>query len=376
MKLDASNNIAPNVASVTVNSKNFNFNLPSQTGLTSSIFGCVNDKVKSEISDKIGAMTDGIVSSVHTGLDSAFSVIPESGKLTSDITYLFPGTPGGLLFPNNSGVQYCVLGQVQWKGSTAPGDVGSVPFPPVPTDGHDALFYVNNYSFNALFWAFYQQGDLHFSFNKSNVHFEPMLNTNYYKGTPLQSIYDKYPDRNMIIDLKLKAAPSVQLVANDADITYNALVTFYVAKAGSETEKDAELFSVDLTEIDALETFSVSSNANFLQLITFHVNTVKELSLKVVNSNIPNVDPPTLNMIWKFMLHPVYADVLDKATQTGVPLPSSLDGVFTNYAIQIHPGYASAAVNFTSKAKYERVLKRHGIDIPSLTKPHPNLAIM
>ena len=376
MKLDASNNIAPNVVGVKVNDKKFNFNLPSQTGLTSSIFDCINKKVKSEISDKIGVMTDGIVSSVHTGLDSAFSVIPESGKLTSDITYLFPGTPGGLLFPNNNGVQYCVLGKVQWKGSNAPGDVGSVPFPPVPTDGHDALFYVNNYSFNALFWAFYKQGDLHFSFNKSNVPVEPMLTTNYYNGTSLQPIYDKYPNRNMIIDLTLNAPPSVQLVANKADITYNALVTFYVAKAGSETEKDAELFSVDLTEIDALETFSVSSNANFLQLITFNVNTIKELSLKVVNSNIPKVDPSTLISMWKFGLQPVYANVLNKASQAGVPLPSSLDGIFTNYAIQIHPGYASAAVNFTSKAKYERVLKRHGIDIPSLTKPHPNLAIM
>ena len=376
MKLDGTNNLAPAVLSSEVTDKVFTYTLPEKTGLDATVFDCVKDKVHSTIDSHISAMTNAIAGCVHVGLNKAFDVIPESGKLTNDITYLFPGTPGGLLFPNDNGVQYCVLGQVQWKGTNAPGDIGTVPFPPVPTDGHDALFYINNYGFNALFWAFYNEGDLHFSFNKTNISYEPALTTKHYNNTPLQAIYDQYPDRNMVVDLALNAAPTIQVLADEADITYNGLVTFYVAKEGSETEKDAELFSLDVTEVDALEHFSVGTNANSLQLIIFRVQTLKDVSVKVVSSNIASVDVPTVEMVWKFTLSPIYADILSKAAETGVPLPSSLQNVFTNYAIQLKPGYVSAAVNFTSKETYERVLKEcHGCTISSLTKPLPNISI-
>ena len=376
MKLDDTNNLAPTALSAVITDNKFSYDLPNNTGLKASMYSCVESQVHSTIDSQITAMTDAIAGCVHIGINKAFEVIPESGKLTDDITYLFPGTPGGLLFPNDNGVQYCVLGQVQWKGTNAPGDIGTVPFPPVPTDGHDALFYINNYGFNALFWAFYNEGDLHFSFNKTNISYEPALTTKHYNNTPLQAIYDQYPDRNMVVDLALNAAPTIQVLADEADITYNGLVTFYVAKEGSETEKDAELFSLDVTEVDALEHFSVGTNANSLQLIIFRVQTLKDVSVKVVSSNIASVDVPTVEMVWKFTLSPIYADILSKAAETGVPLPSSLQNVFTNYAIQLKPGYVSAAVNFTSKETYERVLKEcHGCTISSLTKPLPNISI-
>jgi len=93
------------------------------------------------------------------------SIIPNSRKLTDHITFHFPGTQNGLQFPSdNNGAQYRVLGQVTFDSQNAPGDIGTVPFPPIPTD-RDATFSANNYEFNALFWAFYQEGDLHTSFN-------------------------------------------------------------------------------------------------------------------------------------------------------------------------------------------------------------------
>ncbi len=336
MKLDANNTLALCITSATVTDKQVNFSQPGQTSL----------KNNDQINDRVGGMADTIASSFQNSLNSAFPVLPKSVKLTDDITYLVPGTPGGLVFPNDNGLQYCMVGQVQWKGTNAPGEIGSVPFPPVPTDGHDALFYINNYSFNALFWAFFKQGDLNFSFNVTNVPTsKTCLTTDYYKNTPLHAISDQYPNRNMIIDLTLKATPNTRLLPNEADITYNALVTFFVAKADSTTEKDAELFSIDLTAIDVLETFSVSTNASAL---TFHVITLKELSLKVVKSSIPDVDVSTLKKLWTSVLHPVYLNVLDKAGQAGIPLPSSLQGGFTNCVIQLYSGYVSAAVNLTS----------------------------
>ncbi len=353
ISLDESNNLTltPKVTHAEVTDKDFDFTVPYQSGFTSN-FSCVTKRIHREISDKIGSAIDGMATQIQAKLNDDVDQIPKSGKLTSNITYLFPGTPGGLLFSNDNGVigiQYRVLGKLQWKGTNAPGDIGSVPFPPVPTDGHDALFYVNNYSFNALFWAFYMQGDLHFSFNKANIPDGVVLNTNVYKDSPLHAIYDKYPDHNMIIDLTLNAAPTIRLRRDEADITYNALVTFFIAKKGSETEEEVELFSVDLVDVDALTNFSVTKNSNSLQLITFRASTSKELSFKVIKSNIPKVDHETISMIWNFALQPVYADILNKAAQSGVPLPSTLGSFFTNYAIRFFPGYASVAVSFTSK---------------------------
>ncbi len=133
----------------------------------------------------------------------------------------------------------------------------------------------------------------------------------------------------MIVDLTLNAAPTIQVLADEADITYNALVKFYVAKAGSAAEKDAELFSLDITEVDGLKQFSVGTNANSLQLIIFHVETLKDLSVKAVSSNIPNLDLPSLKTVWQFAISETYTDILSKAAQAGVPLYLHLFRLFS-----------------------------------------------
>ena len=133
IKLDAKNNLVLSVKSATVTSKQVNFSLPDRTSL----------KDNGQIDDRVGGITDSIASSFSNSLKSEFTIWPNSGKLTDDIAYLFPGTPGGLVFPDDiNGVQYRMVGEVQWKGTNAPGDIGTVPFPPIPTDGHDALFFI------------------------------------------------------------------------------------------------------------------------------------------------------------------------------------------------------------------------------------------
>ena len=368
VKLNAQNQLNPSIDSSSLTSQSFTYSLPKQTALTGSLYSCVTDQVNSSIKDKIGGMTSSIISKLSAGFNSALSIIPVSGKLTQDITYSFPGTPQGLQFPSdNIGVQYRVLGKVIYKSTTAPGDIGIVPFPAVSTD-HDAVFNANNYEFNALFWAFYKEGALHFSFNKTNVPFAEGMNTSYYTGTPLETAY---PNRNLIIDVNLTAPPTVMLKANtqggEADITYTAILTYWVAKVGSETEKDKQVFVVSVTDVDALEGFAVSTNiSSFVQLLTFQVTIVKTLTSKLISTTIPNLDLSTFEEMWKFMLHPSYADVLNKAAKAGVPLPSALQGVFKNYEIQINTGYASIAVNFGSKSTYlELVSLHHGVSSQS-----------
>lgn len=317
-----------------VTDQSFTYHLPQPSFLRDDI----TDQIKKTVSNDVSSMTAGI---------GNITIIPNSRKLTDHITFHFPGSQ--LQFPSdNNGAQYRVLGQVTFDSQNAPGDIGTIPFPPIPTD-HDATFFANNYEFNALFWAFYQEGDLHTSFNQENATFKAAFNTGYYPGTPLA---EAYPDRNLIIDLVLTQAPTVNLTEGVADISYPADLTYWIAKEGSETEKDVEAFKMSVTDLDGLEGFAVSSNPQMLQLITFMVTSIKELSYELISTNIPGLDAKTFEPMWKDTLHPAYVEILNKAAQVGVPLPSSLQGIFTDYKIDLHVGYTSASVNFTSAKRY------------------------
>jgi len=175
----------------------------------------------------------------------------------------------------------------------------------------------------------------------------------------------------------LTQAPTVNLTDGVADISYPADLTYWIAKEGSETEKDVEAFKMSVTDLDGLDSFAVSSNSKMLQLITFKVTLIKDLSYKLISTNIPGLDAKTFEPVWKFMLHPTYVEILNKAAQVGVPLPSSLQGIFTDYKIDLHVGYASASVNFTSAKRYRYLLKkRHDIDLEQIQGTLANFCSM
>ena len=91
------------------------------------------------------------------------------------------------------------------------------------------------------------------------------------------------------------------------------------------------------------------------------------------SSTIPGLSGD-FNDIWKFVLAPQYHNTLNAAAQTGLALPSTLQQIFTDYQVDIHAGYASAAVNFTSLKKYNAVLKKQlGYELGLQTEDHINL---
>jgi len=378
----SNNNLLPANVNLKVTDQQFTFTLPLQSCLN-SIFSCVQQKVNSTISNQIKAMTSNMIGKIQSSLNNLFSIIPESGKLTSDIQFLFQGTPGGLAFPDTSGAQYRVLGKVQLKGQDAPGDVGVIPFPTIPPNTHDAIFFLNTYVFDALFWAFYKEGSLHSSFDKNtfadNVIFQQYFDTNFYAATSLKAIAEKYPNRNMVVNLVLSNAPSVQLSTEGANISYSGSLSFWLTQPGSVSEKDpdGELFSIVLKESDMLDNFAVSTNSS-LQLVTFKVTSLKDISMpRFISDNIKITKTQGVEDIWTLVLRTVYVDILGQVAKAGVPLPSTLQGIFTNCNIEVCKGYASAAVNFTSTQKYESILqKRHGISLKELKEPHVNLAIL
>ena len=204
-------------------------------------------------------------------MTDALSAIPERGKLTKNLIFIFSGTPKGLQYPSDqAGVQYRVLGKFMYDDEKAPGDIGVVPFPSIPTD-REATFHINKYEFNAIFWALYKAGYLHLTLDKSNVPFQPAMNTSYYPDTPLPNIY---PNRNLVIEVEVTVPPTVLLRENDkngeADITYSADITYWVTKENSEMEKEKKIFVMAITDIDDLDNFAVSAkHSNGMQLFTF-----------------------------------------------------------------------------------------------------------
>lgn len=376
--LDKKNELVATLTDSHLVKKNFSFSLPRETAIKSSIFPCFNKAVDDQISNQIAGTADKFASVAGSSLNTVFSAIPSTANLTENISFDFHGTPNGLTFPGDKGVQYRVLGEVKYKGTKAPGVIGTVPFPDVPTD-HDGAFNANNYEFNALLWAFFQDGKLHANINKTNTTYQPALNTDYYKGSMAQALCDAYPNRNLIIEIEPTQAPTVILKEDKpgegyATITYTGTMTWWIAKTGSETEKDVEAFTLSLTDVDNLKEFSVGTNENIIQVIRFRVQEVMSYDVKLKSSNIPGLsDHDDFGLIWKFVFQPQYAYTLNGAAQAGVALPSTLQEIFTNYKINIHSGYVTVAVNFTSLKKYNAIHKaRFGYELGPKTVGHIN----
>ena len=181
LQQDSKYNLKPEVKSVIFSqAKHSATHFLARQNLTAAYIHVFRDQVDSKIHSKISTLTDTIGDVVKAQMTDALSAIPERGKLTKNLIFIFSGTPKGLQYPSDqAGVQYRVLGKFMYDDEKAPGDIGVVPFPSIPTD-REATFHINKYEFNAIFWALYKAGYLHLTLDKSNVPFQPAMNTSYY----------------------------------------------------------------------------------------------------------------------------------------------------------------------------------------------------
>ena len=97
---------------------------------------------------------------ISTLMPKVLATIPASGQLTPNILFGFAIGDAGIAFPNDAGIALGVTGTVSWKGTTYPGPTPApLGVPPVPSD-HHLQIYLSDYSINALYWAFYNDGQL------------------------------------------------------------------------------------------------------------------------------------------------------------------------------------------------------------------------
>lgn len=338
-----------------------------------------------------------------------FTSIPASGNLTPNIVFQFPIGPSGLTFPNNSGIATGVTGVATYQGTAYPGaNPPQLSLPPVPANSY-LNYYVSDYSFNSLMWAFFQAGDLVTTVNPGDIPTPGDLNTSIYQNTPLQALSNQYPNTPMSAGVTALSAPTVQFVniyeltatnmtglsqlsatqltalgalkgvvyldeptffaavvnalgqtaadqyrspieqaalAVGAVVTHNIKVVLNVLNQGLPTP----VITFSVNETDVLQAFAlgVSTTTPPTQTLKFAFQLVSSLTTATfVSSTIPGITSGNFTDLWNFVLQPMYSQQLAAMGTAGVALPriQGFDFLFNSATVTLQPGYASVLAN-------------------------------
>ncbi len=342
---------------------------------------------------------------ISASIKPLFKSISASGHLTSDIVFEFPMGPSGLTFPGNSGIATGVTANVEYKGKAYSAEnPPQLPLPPMPVPADYHLnYYVSDYTFNALFWAFYEAGSLASTVTSGDIPNPDVLNTSTYKSTPLRALYKAYRDKPMTADIKALIAPTLTfeqiydltsagmkaLKSKLPDKVYTSVQDleksvymdeklFYSALSNALGPGVAAQYKAVIEEV-ALVTgavvkhsdqvvLNVIDNGKTIPVITFEVSqtdVLGELGLgvagttqtlqftfqivpkltttKFISSTISGIDGGDFAFIWDFALATVYGKEVNQMGKDGVPLPriKGFDFIFDNVKITLEQGYAS-----------------------------------
>jgi len=340
--------------------------------------------------------------SINKVIPPALDSIPSTGQLTPNITFNFPLGPSGLTFPGDNGIAVGVTGDASFNGTEFPGpNPPQLALPPVPPD-HHLNYFVSDYTFNSLFWAFFEEGDLAVKATTDNIPDPDDLNTKTYQNTTLQPLFDAFPFRAMSAEITPLVPPTVSFsklfdltAANLATLkpqlppdVYSILLNLegqvFVTQADFDLALQNTLGQVNFNQfqtiiegvahvVGALVTHSNQVIINVIDdgqtkpVITFKVEEVdvlQEFVLDVsgttqtlqfqfqligsmtkaqfVSSIIQGIDSSDWNSVY-FVIEPKFAQELAKKGQQGVALPriKGFDFVFPNATIALQEGFAS-----------------------------------
>ena len=377
-------------------------NIPSESIVNKETYGGCFNKTVSDVTKKAVDTID-FSKTITDSIKPLFQSISSSGHLTPDIVFNFPMGPSGLTFPENKGLATGVTGNVSYKGKDYAGaNPPQLALPPIPKDYH-LNYFASDYSFNSLIWAFFESGALVTAVNPSDLPDPGVLNTANYENTPLQALFNKYPDLPMTADIKALVAPAVNFETvyeltkdNLKDIesqiplkVYTRLNDMvggvYLTEASFFTELINFIGQADADEYKTIiegaarvngavvthnnqAILNVLKDGQTIPVITFDVSqtdTLQELILgvsgttqtlqfdfkiivsltttKFISSTIPGITSGNFTTIWNSALQPVFATEMEKIGQAGVPLPriKGFDFLFEKATITLETGYAN-----------------------------------
>lgn len=377
-----------------------NPNIPPGSIVTHARDGCSSPHVTDATKSAVEAIDFGPPISALLG--PLFGSIPASGHLTPNIIFDLGIGPSGLTFPGNAGLSAGVTGNVTYNKTPYNGpNPPQLTLPAIDPNYH-LHYYVSDYTFNGLFWAFFSEGDLVATATQGNVPDGGALNTSSYQNTPLQALYTAYPDKPMTANIKALQAPSVQfkqiydltkenvlkLQKTLPQAVYTQLQSvvgsvfldepsFYAAVVNAlgpanaaqyktaielvaqivgavvthsdqvilnviDTGNTIPVITFDVSQIDVLQDFKLGI-AGSTQTLQFAFQIVTALTTtKFISSPIPGINSGDFGFIWNFVLQPVYGNVVAAIGKAGVALPriKGFDFLFDKADINLASGYA------------------------------------
>ncbi|MCU1266501.1 MAG: hypothetical protein JWM21_2819 [Acidobacteria bacterium] len=388
--------------SSTVTTSGVSPNIPSNSIVNSEEYaGCFSTQVSG--ATKAAVDTIDFSTPIQALIQPLFQSISASGNLTPNIAFDFSQGPSGLTFPGNSGIAAGVTGNVTYKGQPYAGtNPPQLALPPIPANNH-LNYYASDYTFDALMWAFFEEGDLVATATPGNIPDPGALNTSSYNNGPLQALYNAYPDKPMTANIAALVAPTVQFrqiydltSANIGTLQNQLPPTVYtqlqvltgsvfmdepsflaglvnaLGQATADQYKTviesvalvvgavvAHSDQVVLNVIDAGQTipvitFNVSQTdilqafvlgiSGTTQTLQFAFQIVDALTTtQFISSPIPGINSGDFSYIWNFALQMPYSTEVAEIGKKGVCLPriQGFDFLFSQATITLEPGYAN-----------------------------------
>jgi hypothetical protein len=379
--------------------------IPDQSIVHVLTEGCTQDAAANALSAGLGGINFGTL--VSNAIPPLIDTIPDSGKLTPDITYVFGLGDSGLAFPNNQGLAIGATGSVTWNKTAYTGTPPTgLAVPPPPTDGHHMQMYVSDYEFNALYWAFFNDHKLSFTLQPTDlkdpqalkvatyVSMMPSLATWQYNSmeatvTPIapptltfeqvytvssaamttlqtqlpSAVYGALTDlaaRSFAEQASFEAALATVGKASGVNMQpYYATIEAATKGRGAVVTHDIEItltilntplpspyFSFAVQRADILDdlVLGVSGSAQTLQFDFLELSS----SAQFGKTNIPNFDGQDFGKeIWPLIGDTEYTDVLRQMGAKGVALPimQGFDFLFEQAVISIQISFVSVLAN-------------------------------
>jgi len=409
-------------------------NIPSNSIVNSQEnSGCFSTQVSN--ATKTAVDTIDLSTPIQALLKPLFQSIPSSGNLTPDIVFQFPIGPSGLTFPGSSGIAAGITGEVTYKGTAYAGsNPPQLSVPPIPANNH-LNYYASDYTFSALMWAFFEEGDLVATATPGNIPDPAALNTSNYNNTPLQALYTAYPNLPMTANIKALVAPTVQFkqiydltAANIGGLQnqlppavytqlqvlkgsvfmdepsflaalVNALGQANAGQYKTVIEGVAQVVGAVATHSDQV-ILNVVDTGNTIPVITFNVSQTDVLqgfalgisgttqtlqfafqivspltTTQFVSSPIPGINSGDFSYIWNWVLQPVYGLEVAKIGQAGVALPriQGFNFLFNKANITLASGYANVLsdVQYVTDDGVKYLMSKQLVEIDANAEWHP-----
>ncbi|CAH1783015.1 unnamed protein product [Owenia fusiformis] len=299
--------------------------------------------------------------SLSINFTSTLDTIGFSGGITEDIVFDFGGTVTSLNFTGMQGCQMRTMGVASLRNRMdMPEWVLKVPSAPLPDIAykHDAVYVVSTDAFQSLFWAHILNGSMDIQF----VGQSPVFSTNYFKGTPLQGIYQKLPDKLLMYNVSMMQTPTFYFYSmhEQYPMAYQYNISVEVWTLKHDGTPDILALKYIILQTNQMFGLNIRTENKVIHLdpdLLYQVRAIQFTSSNmtsyatVSNSIVPlgYTAPPFCLDLFLSQFYTDFRSLVAHVETIGVPLPATpLFTVSQSEMLVLQWNYLTVNVNFTT----------------------------